>query len=342
MAAPVARPASWLISAPADLALYSGIAFLSAPLVLWLGHLVEPARLFVFLNLTFTLGHYAPTWVRALGDRAQFRANRLQIILFPVLFFTFAWVTRNQPMVVAFVMYFWDRAHALLQNYGFLRLYEARSGPPGSGRTDFALLVSSALMLMTFNMGLLTPLLVQLHVLGLPHLAAPMTIFVVRGVAVLATLVCAGFYVRALVKRRAAGLPVSLGKQLFLVSVTAGHALMNLTTNIFLLSAHEKIYHSVQYAVLVWHYDKKRARAGVKETSRFFMALAGKRGLLLYLGVIATWTATVVVVKSFVEAEPHQYDPTAFQSLLGGIALTHYYFDSFLWRVRKPQVRENL
>ena len=342
MAAPVVKPVPWLISAPADLALYSGVALLSAPLVLWLGYVVEPGRLFVFLNITFTLAHYAPTWVRALGDRAQFRTNRVQIILFPVLFFVFAFATRNQPMVVAFVMYFWDRAHALLQNYGFMRLYEAKSGPPGSGRTDFALLVSSALLLTTFNMGLLTPLLVQLHVLGLPAVAAPAMIFALRGVAVLATLICAGLYVRAMVKRRQQGLTVSVGKQVFLVALTAGHALMNLTSNIFLLSAHEKIYHSVQYAVLVWHYDQKRARAGVKETSRFFTALTGKRGLVLYLAVIATWTLTVFVAKTFMESEANPYDPTAFQSLLGGIALTHYYFDSFLWRVRKPQVRENL
>ena len=342
MAAPASKPAVWLISAPADLALYSGIAFLSAPLVLWLGHVVEPANLFLFLNITFTLAHYAPTWVRALGDRAQFRTNRVQILLFPVLFFVFAWATRNQPMVVAFVMYFWDRAHALLQNYGFLRMYEAKSGAPGAGRTDFALLVSSALMLMTFNMGLLTPLLVQLHVLGLPLVAAPMAIFVLRGVAVLTTLICASLYLRRMWKRRQQGLSVSPGKQLFFVAVTAGHALMNLTTNVFLLSAHEKIYHSVQYAVLVWHYDKKRARAGVKETSRFFTALAGKRGLLLYLGVIATWTLTVFAMKTFFDSDQNEFDPTAFRSLLGGIALTHYYFDSFLWRVRKPQVLENL
>ena len=342
MAAPAVKPVGWLISAPADLAFYSGVALLSAPLVLWLGHVVEPGRLFVFLNITFTLSHYAPTWVRALGDRAQFRANRLQIILFPVLFFCFAFATRSQPMVVAFVMYFWDRAHALLQNYGFLRLYEAKSGPPGSGRIDFALLVSSALLLMTFNMGLLTPLLVQLHVLGLPVLAAPTSVFALRGVAGLTTLVCAGLYVRAMVKRRQQGLTVSVGKQIFLVALTLGHALMNLTTNIFLLSAHEKIYHSLQYTVLVWHYDKKRARAGAKETSRFFTALTGKGGLLLYVGVIATWTGTVFVAKTFMESEANPYDPTAFQALLGGIALTHYYFDSFLWRVRKPQVRENL
>ena len=75
---------SWLISPPHDLVFYSGLSFSGALLVLTLGQAFEPSHIFVWFNLVLTVGHYAPTWMRAFLDKGELKAHGASIGLFPV------------------------------------------------------------------------------------------------------------------------------------------------------------------------------------------------------------------------------------------------------------------
>jgi hypothetical protein len=340
-----AASSPWLVGPAFDVFIYSGLILFSAAVVLALRPFIEPARLFLYFNIGFTLVHFGPTWARAYLDKAEFQRHRFQIIFFPIAFFTFAFFVRNQPLVLAFIAFFWDRWHALMQNYGFLRLYGVKSAPEQSvpARLELAFLFSSALCVMTFNMGLLTPPLAMLHQVG--FIPEP-TESVVRGIRVAAVVITAGVgipYARALWRslrgRKAAAVP----KLVYLVSLVGGHALMNVTSNVFLLSAHEKVYHSTQYVALTWFYNKRRQQKAPQEVTRSFRQLFSK-GPVPYLAAVAAWAAIVFGLERLLFHGPQIQEAglPAFSTLFVGIALTHYYFDSFLWQVRQPQVRSNL
>ena len=341
----MARPqaSSWLVSPAHDLAFYSGLCFGGALLVLVLGRFFEPSHLFVWFNLVLTVGHYAPTWMRAFLDKGELGAHRGSIVMFPVLFVAMFVATRTRPEVLAFIIYFWDRFHALMQNYGFLRLYDAKAGAKSSGRVEQALLFSTAFLFLTFNMGLLAPFLNVLRTLSVPVPATAALVWLLRAVAGLASSVAFALYVREQVLRRRER-TFSLGKQVFLIMLTAGHAVMNTTTSVFLLSAHEKLYHSVQYAVLVWHYNRRRVtKAPAAELSAPMRALFQTHNPFLYALGIGAFVVAVAAVFGQVGLVTGDSGPgLAFTTFGSGIALAHYYFDSFLWRVRRESVRVNL
>lgn len=335
--------AGWLVSPGHDLVFYSGLTLASAVAVLALGRVVEPLTLFVWFNLVLTVGHYAPTWMRAFLDRAEFKTHRTAILLFPVLFALIALATQGRPEVLALLIYLWDRFHAVMQNYGFLRLYDARAGAKGSqGYTELTLLFSSALALMSFNQGLLSPFLNLLRTVSIPVPATSGFVWGLRGVACAVLLAALIRYALEQRRRRAEG-TFSVGKQVFLVMLTAGHLLMNVTTNVFLLSCHEKVYHSVQYVVLVWHFNRRRAEQRPGElTAPMRLVFTSPRPLLYLLGVGAFIGLVAVVFQRFDLSTGGGGEGFAFTRLGSAVALTHYYFDSFLWRVRREQVRVNL
>jgi len=343
-AATVAPPASpWLISPGYDLAVYAGSALWGAALVLALGRWVEPVRLWYLFNIVFTAAHYGPTWLRAYADRDERTHHAWSLYVFPPAVFGFAYVTRGHPEVFAFITFFWDRWHAVMQNYGFMRLYDAKAASSSRrrARLDFALLISTALLILSLNMGLFAPLLAAFDAIGFAPVTSVGTIRAIQIAFGLATAIAAVAWVLE-ARRIPRG---ERGRQAprlaFLICLVGGHGLMNTTSNIFVLSAHEKVYHSLQYLALSWHYSKRRAeRAPQASTGTVFRAVFAPQRWPVYLLVVAAWTVLVFVGNRAVGESAT--GPGLFTALIGGLALCHYYFDSFLWRVRRPQVRASL
>jgi hypothetical protein len=339
-----ARPTSpWLVSRGYDLAIYAASPLWAAALVLALGRVVEPVRIWFVFNIVLTAAHYGPTWLRAYGDREERARHRWSLFLFPPAVIAFAWWTRDRPEILAFLTFLWDRWHAVMQNYGFLRLYDAKAGTsaPGRGRSDFAVLWTVSLLLLTLNVGLLAPLLAGLATIGLSPITSVTAVTGLRigcGVAAAISVVRWGIEARRIhAERRGPQLP----RFAFLGCLVAGHVLMNSTTNIFLLSAQEKVYHSLQYVALSWHYSRSRAgKAPAEVTGGVFRGVFAPRRWPLYLGLVAAWTVAVYFANRAIGGGGT--GPGLFTSVIGALALCHYYFDSFLWRVRRPEVRANL
>lgn len=339
---PAARGTPWLSSPGYDLVVYAGSALWGAALALALGRVVEPVKLWFAFNIVFTAAHYGPTWLRAYADRDERIHHRWSLYVFPPAVFGFAFATRHHPEVFAFVTFFWDRWHAVMQNYGFMRLYDAKAGTSSRrrARLDFALLITTALLILSLNMGLFAPLLAALDAIGLSPVTTVATVRVIQVVFGIAT-ACAAF-AWVLEARRVPRSEVSrqIPRFAFLFCLVAGHALMNTTSNIFILSVHEKVYHSLQYVALTWHFSKHRAARASASTGSLFQAVFAPRRWPLYLLLVAAWTLLAMVGNRLVGGQAT--GPGLFTSLIGGFALCHYYFDSFLWRVRRAQVRASL
>lgn len=341
----VAAPAienPWLVGPKYDLAVYAS-GLWSAAFVLVLARFVEPLTIWFVFNIVFTAAHYGPTWLRAYVDREERQRHGWSLYVFPPAVFAFAWLTRDRPEVFAFIAFFWDRWHAVMQNYGFMRLYDAKAGTRSirRARLDFALLISSSLFILSLNMGLFTPLLAAFDSIGIVLLTTTTHVHAVQIVFGVTTAIVAIAWViearRVPPEQRRRQLP----RLCFLITLVGGHALMNTTSNIFLLSSHEKVYHSLQYFALSWHYSRRRAeKTSEAVTGSLFRALFGANRWPLYLAVVAAWTVVAFLANQVVGDQAS--GPGLFTTLIGALALCHYYFDSFLWRVRRPEVRASL
>jgi hypothetical protein len=262
--------------------------------------------------------------------------------VFPAAVIGFAYATRGSPEVLAFIIFIWDRWHAIMQNYGFMRLYDAKAGLRAShrARLDLALLFAGSALFLSLNMGLLAPALSALSSVGIEPITSARAIVGLQiALAILFGVVAVAWIavgVRVPREQRGQQLP----RVAFALALFGGHAIMNTTSNIFLLSAHEKIYHSLQYVVLTWHYSRRRAEVAAAAAGPLFRTLFAPGRWPLYVAITAAWTAVVYVVNRVVGGEPGM--PGGFTAVIGAVALCHYYFDSFLWRVRRPQVRESL
>lgn len=341
-AAPVVS-SPWLVSPGYDIAIYAGSSLWGAALVLALGRWIEPLQLWYVFNIVFTAAHYGPTWLRAYADREVRQHHTWSLIVFPLAVIGFTFMTRDRPELLAFITFVWDRWHAVMQNYGFMRLYDAKAGIRAQprARTDFALLMTTSFFFLSVNMGLFAPVLAALETIGLAPVTSAATI---RGLQIafgFATAIAAGAWIREALQMQRSSSASQWPRLAFLIALIAGHGIMNVTTNIFLLSAHEKVYHSLQYVALSWYYCKRRAeRAPAASTGVFFRRLFVSRRWPVYLGVVAVWTGIAYAGNGFLGGGAT--GPGLFTTLIGGIALCHYYFDSFLWRVRQPEVRASL
>jgi len=115
---------------------------------------------------------------------------------------------------------------------------------------------------------------------------------------------------------------------------------MNTTSNVFLLSCHEKVYHCVQYYSITWHYERKRR--AVTSPRWLDRVLASRASLPAFGALVLVWIAGAVAVSRAISTGDSELYLAGFTRAFGGLALVHYYFDSFLWKVRRVEVRANL
>lgn len=87
---------------------------------------------FVLLVAAFgQVGHNLPGLIRAYGDRELFRRYRFRFVVAPVLLEIACLAAAIQHLhVLILVSVSWAIWHALMQTYGFLRIYSARSKSP--------------------------------------------------------------------------------------------------------------------------------------------------------------------------------------------------------------------
>jgi hypothetical protein len=197
-------------------------------------------------------------------------------------------------------------------------------------------------VLLSFNSGLQSELFQHLAAIGLPVPTSPEGILRLRLVAVAVAVPLFATYGWSIWDdaRRRGGWNVP--KLTYFFSLLGGHLLMNTTSSILLLSCHEKIYHSSQYVVLVHHYNQNRVKnAAPEETTRLFRLMATPAGIPIYLGVLALYVLAIVALDPSILPR-NVYSAPGYTTVAIVLALTHYYYDSFLWRVRRKEVRASL
>ena len=340
----MASPASpWILGRWRDLLLFIGPPALIIPSVLAAELLWSGKSIYALVMALGALGHHLPGMMRAYGDRALFLRFRTRLILAPLFLLALcaAFGLRAATLApIVLLTYLWGVWHGLMQTHGFARIYDAKAG-------SFASLTAHLdrwMCIVWFGAGVLFSTSRMHHVLqkfyasggpAIPFGAVEVTRSVWGALTVLVTVAWLVHLARA--KRR--GQPLNPVKLIFLATSIGFWWISNaVVDNLLVGLVLFEIFHDVQYLAIVWIYNRRRVETDstVGRFTRFLFR--DRRALvLLYVGLVFAYGAL-----SFVPAIPGSTVSTLFTATLAASTLLHFYFDSFIWKVREKPTRVGL
>ncbi|HLT34723.1 MAG TPA: hypothetical protein VK034_00525 [Enhygromyxa sp.] len=321
---------------PPLLALLLGIGISGTPFsereFSWWGWEVTWAGLLIGM---FIHAHLVLVFVRSHGNREIFKLHKLRFTLVPLLLFA-AMISSNYVIVAASVIAtFWDVYHSGMQTFGFGRIYEARAGnDPQEGRKlDWGLnqllyagpILAGATMLDHFedfnefnDVGLLFFSEVPIWMDGNQ---AYFTWALLGGGA--GYLV---YYLYAQFELRRAGQRVAWPK-VFLYVTTGATSLYTWGFNswgeaFFIMN----FFHALQYFGIVWATENRNMQRLLRVEGR---RVGKPLTLMLFIGLALLYGCWV------------QYmDPSVhwLWAITLIVSLMHFWYDGFVWSVRKRQV----
>ena len=327
-----------------------------------------PAVAMASITLWITIPHHFATWVRAYGiaeDRNRWK-NRL--IAGPLIIFGMALIgLKWAPVSVLILAILWDKQHSLMQQHGFARIYDfkAGTGSPSTSRFDLALN-----WILFGNLFLTSPFFTMIWLRELYRLHLPLSADAVRLIHQISwssTAVYSLIYIGHLCMTVRRGYRINPVKYVFLASsyflwyFTAWQ-----TSSALLYSIAAQIMHGVQYIVISYWYTRQRTkRSGDHESFAAGLVRPGRLRIFLMAGLFYAVVYQVMVGKSLekfgfgvlhlqqqyatpilhLAIEPLNLDASfdLFSAAIVELAsLTHFYFDSFIWKVSDAKTREGL
>ncbi len=325
------------IASPAfDWILILGSPLLAVAAVLAVAPLLPQGGVEYYILTYMAVGHHVPTFLRAYGDPDEFSRNRFQFITVPLVVAPLVLALTFIDTRLLTLIFVWDQYHFIRQHYGFMRIYNVKAGVPSDvdARLDQWLCFSFFVCILAhsgfygymyadsfYNLGIRFPnWLVEIVVSG------SLAVSVVVGV----------IYLVRLQSRIAHGLPVAwLKLVLFATNLGVWYYAYVVLANPLLSYAISSLFHCVQYDAFAWFYNRAKARSLVPTRSNaFFRTIHESKFLWLYVAAIASYG----IVSTFGK----EFSLGFFLALNTTTGLLHYYFDSFIWRVRRSEFRNHL
>jgi tetratricopeptide (TPR) repeat protein len=334
-AAPRSR---WIISPLGDALFVIGTPALILALLLPVHWTLPGARFPLVLVGVFSIGHHLPGFLRIYGDSELFRRYRFRaMVLPPMLFATVYWLVRHQMDGVMMLVLLWGFWHGMMQIYGFMRIYDAKSGQTRrlAPRMDWWMCASCFLAMLLSSPSSARKFVETAESSGFLYLSVLFSEPARTAALAVAAAVAAAYTIYTLVGfLRGSG---TSSAKLLLLAVTA--AFLYLTWILFEenpwlgLGAWE-LFHDIQYFAIVWSYNRGLAqRPGASRVLRWLFRPRWWL-LALYLALVCGYGGT-----QYIPAPMSEY---LLPSIFFTSVLLHYYFDGFIWKVRQAKTRRDL
>ncbi len=264
-----------------------------------------------------------------------FRRHRVRFVLVPIALFAAMMLSMWAVAIVAVLVVFWDVYHSALQTFGLARIYDRNAGndPQVGRRLDHGLnlllyagpIVAGATMLPHFIRFEAFEDVDATFFTRVPALLQSNQRYFTWAILVGGTLYAA-YYVIAYARLRAQGHRISPHK-VFLLATTGLCSIWVWGFNpwgqaFFIMN----VFHAVQYLALVmWSEGALLQRRLRLDRARFGKPLA----IALFLGCAFAYGTWAELVRD---------DDRVRWSLVQVVALMHFFYDGFIWSVRKKQV----
>lgn len=288
---------------------------------------------FGFFIATWTYAHLFAVFFRSHGNSKILSEYRFRFLAAPVLIaagmYASEWLLAT-GMVLAV---FWDVYHSAMQNFGFCRIYDVRAGnPPERGRS-----LDWALNLVLYILPIFLGASLKSHLSALGHfsrvqwraptqfadwlLSVQATVGATAAFFGLLFLVYYAYCYAGFIRK---GHRLAMPKILMILSVgivtTSAWALLPPIAAYFVVN----FYHGLQYFAVVWWFERSNMMESLD---------AGPPVAFL------VFTVSVFALGFSYVIHGDRYDT---MRLIGcgflTVSLLHFWYDSFIWSVRKKQV----
>jgi hypothetical protein len=278
-----------------------------------------------------TFAHLIAVVPRAYLNREVFSAYRTRLTLMPLVLIV-ALLSSPLLLIAAGVLtFFWDVHHSALQTFGLARIYDMKAGNKVEvlRNTDLRLnwllyvgpiAAGASFLVHIQSLEMFDKTALQALVL-VPGFLAQFTSWISAG-AILAVLFVLGW---AIIDYRAAiatGYQMPIHKLVLMASTGLVSILAWGLAPPIIAFAAINLFHALQYFALVWLKEGERMTVAAKSSPK--AVFCGFTGLCAIFGIayfVATKQSYQLLLAPFIAC-----------------SLLHFWFDSFVWSVRKKQV----
>lgn len=339
----------YIIDARHDALWFLSLPFIAVTLA-WGAHHYLPGGALVAITLWITVPHFLITGLRVYGSPAEFARWRERFVLSPILLVLFAFALAvYAPLTLVLLVTLWDHQHSLMQQYGFARIYDfkAKTGGPLAGKFDLYFN-----WVFFFNMVLVSPLFSTIWVRMLHEWRLPISASGVELVHQISWTVAIAYglaYLGYMVWCLRRGYPLNPLKYLFLLSSYFLWYFTSFTSEYLMVYAvAHRLMHGIQYIAMIYCFNRNRvARTGGDSSLLTYLAKPGHFKIFLLLCAVSVliWLAlTEGAIRDLgfgLVGYSENFDLFSY-SLVSSVALIHYWFDAFIWKVRRPEVQQGL
>jgi tetratricopeptide (TPR) repeat protein len=332
----------WIINPSRDLILFVATPLLILPAFFTAMRQWSAEEIALFVFAFGQLGHNLPGMMRAYGDRALFEQHKIRFIIAPLALLAISVLfIVNDLKGLILVAAMWGIWHALMQTYGLLRIYDAKtkSFAKLTQRLDLAMCVSWFGLAVLLSPGRLMLLLDLFFKSGgstrVAPVFGPLTLFWIS-----ATLVITACFIVNLVRSWLGGCPPNPIKLLLMLTSFGFYWYTSVTiSNVLLGLAMFEVFHDVQYLAIVWIFNRNRVENGSRVGS-FTRFLFRRSGALIgvYLGLIFAYGSLYIVEDRIARGGMKDI----LTALLATSGLLHFYYDGFIWKLREKSTRKSL
>ena len=339
------KSSPWILGLWQDLILFVSTPLLIMPLVMmiqtpWMG--VDVDTISILVAAFGGLGHHLPGMIRAYGDRDLFERFRWRFTFAPIFLLAVCIPLAQYHLNAMYlVLSVWGCWHALMQVYGFVRIYDVKVGSVSAATAywDWLMCLSWFSTAQLFSSGKMSRLLEYWYNSG-GMLIPPSAVHAFQWTCLaISVAVLIGFSINYLNQVRG-GMRPNPAKLLMLASgIGFWWFAMVCIDNILLGVAVFEMFHDVQYLAIVWLYNCRRVTSSPNIGT--FMRFVFRRSssmAMLYVGLVLAYGTIGFFSRDL------QYDSV--KRTLGGFlwasTILHFYFDGFIWKVREKSTRAGL
>ena len=337
----------YIVDRRQDYIWFIGLPFVAVSFALVSGHYLPGAAL-AAIALWVTIPHHFVTWLRVYGSPAEFARFRDRFVLGPLVLVGFVYaLIHYAPLTLVLIVTLWDHQHSLMQQYGFSRVYDfkARAGAPSTAKFDLAFN-----WIFFVNMLVVSPLFSVIWVRMLHEWRVPVeaaTVEAVHWVSWTVAIVYGLVYLGHVAWCARRGYALNPLKYAFMFSSYFLWYFTSFSTAYLLVFAvAHRIMHGIQYIVMVYYYNRHKVERTGGDSALLRHVAGNLKAFLLICAAYAMvfHALTEGLVRDFgfgLVGFNTNFDLFSY-SLLSSFALIHYYYDAFIWKVRKKEVQEGL
>ena len=337
----------WIINPYSDSVFFIGTPLLSLCVLLFASKYFSSADIALFVLAFFAVGHHLPGLMRAYGEDELFQRYKIRFIISPIIIVLFVgWSVFNGHMGFFIFLAVWDMWHFFMQHYGFMRIYENKRHKPSvlSSRLDWWMTAIWFAYIITASPHYMINFLERCHRYGFGFYTwlEPENFGYAREVMFIAALFVSVIYILNLCIDYRRGAPIVLPKlAISLTTFSTVYFSYVVLEDVILGYAITALAHDIQYFAIVWIYNNgvlKRSKTAGKSFFRFLFQDGRLRIIGFYFFLIMAYGG----IEATARATENYLVYDIVKILIATSAFLHYYYDGFIWKLRKPEIRRNL